>query len=290
MEQTDISFKNKLLETFKAFIAFCNEHGIRYYACGGTLIGAVRHHGLIPWDDDVDVWMLPEDFKKFCSYRGKMEGHYDIMDGRDDNYWLLSVAKFVDVDTTLWEVEEYPCVTGVYIDVFPLYECDSQIALQQKFKHDEFEFFFKHSMRHYSFDKVLSTLYNRHLFQFVEILKDLLYYKPLYKAYKRKFDKFSRKIQIERGDRYVSYAGDYGEGEIFEKNLFQESIKMRFEDFEIDIPKEYDIILKQLYGDYMKLPPEEKRKSHHSHYFLDLNRRWTLGEIREYVKNYRVIK
>ena len=149
MEQTDVLFKNKLLETFKAFIEFCNEHGIKYYACGGTLIGAVRHQGLIPWDDDIDVWMMPDDFKKFCSYRGKIQGHYDIMDGRDDNYWLLSVAKFVDVDTTLWEEEEYPCVTGVYIDVFPLYECDSQNALQQKHKHDEFEFFFKHSMRHY---------------------------------------------------------------------------------------------------------------------------------------------
>ena len=108
MEQTDVLFKNKLLETFKAFIEFCNEHGIKYYACGGTLIGAVRHQGLIPWDDDIDVWMMPDDFKKFCSCRGKIQGHYDIMDGRDDNYWLLSVAKFVDVDTTLWEEEEYP--------------------------------------------------------------------------------------------------------------------------------------------------------------------------------------
>lgn len=284
MEQTDVLFKNKLLETFKAFIEFCNEHSIKYYACGGTLIGAVRHQGLIPWDDDIDVWMMPDDFKKFCSYRGKIQGHYDIMDGRDDNYWLLSVAKFVDVDTTLWEEEEYPCVTGVYIDVFPLYECDSQNALQQKHKHDEFEFFFKRSMRHYSSQKILSSLYNGHLFQFCEIMKDVLYYKPLYKTYKRKFDRFSRKIQNEHGDRYVSYAGDYGEGEIFSKDMFLESKKMRFEDFEIDVPKEYDIILKQLYGDYMKLPPEDKRKSHHSHYFLDLNRRWTLSEIKKYKK------
>ena len=60
---------------------------------------------------------------------------------------------------------------------------------------------------------------------------------------------------------------------------------MRFEDFEIDVPKEYDIILKQLYGDYMKLPPEDKRKSHHSHYFLDLNRRWSLNEIKDFKKH-----
>lgn len=284
MEQTDILYKNKLLETFKAFTEFCKMHDIQYFACGGTLIGAVRHQGLIPWDDDIDVWMMPDDFKKFCSYKGKIAGHYDILDARDENFWLLSLAKFVDTDTSLWEVEEYPCVTGVYIDVFPLFECPSEKALAQKKKHDDFEAFFKHSMRHYSLKKVLSILKGGHIYQFYEVLKDILFYKTLHIFYQRRYDKFMAKAKNEHGDKYVSYAGDYGEGEIFEKELFKEAIQLKYEDMVICAPKEYDKILRQLYGDYMQLPPEEKRKSHHPHYFLDLNLRWSLDDIRKVKK------
>lgn len=287
MEQTDILYKHKLLETFKAFTEFCKKNNIRYFACGGTLIGAVRHQGLIPWDDDVDVWMLREDYEKFCSLRGKVEGHYDIMDERDKNYWLHLLAKFVDTDTSLWEVEEYPCVTGVYIDIFPLFECRAESALNQKLKFDNYLKFFRRSMRHYSLNSAFSPLFHGHLLRFYEIMKDLLYYKPIHKFYKRGYDKFLCKIKKEHGDRYVSYAGDYGKREIFEKHLFQDVVQLKYEDMEIDAPKEYHELLTQLYGDYMKLPPKEKRVSNHPHYFLDLNRRWSLEEIRDLKNCYK---
>lgn len=287
MKQTDILFKKKLLETFKAFDAFCKKNGIRYFACGGTLIGAVRHQGLIPWDDDVDVWMLPEDFKKFCSFKGKVGGHYDIMDERDENYWLHLLAKFTDKDTTLWEVEEFPCVTGVYIDIFPLYECAAEDAIIRKNKFDKFLAFFWHSMRHYSFKSVLSPLFHGDILRFYKIMKDILCYKPLHNYYNHKYKRFLSEITKGHGDKYVSYAGDYGKGEIFEKELFKEIIQLKYEDMEIDAPKDYDKILRQLYGDYMKLPPVEKRVSNHPHYFMDLNSRWTKEDIREFKKNHR---
>ena len=138
MNNSEIEYKKKLLETFKAFDAFCRKHDINYYAAYGTLIGAVRHKGLIPWDDDIDVLMLPDDYNKFCSYRGNVDGHYDIVDSRDENYWLLTLAKFVDMNTTLWEMEEYPCVTGVYIDIFPLYENDHDQAVKLKTQYEKY--------------------------------------------------------------------------------------------------------------------------------------------------------
>ena len=288
MGQTDILYKKKLLETFKAFDAFCKKNSINYFACGGTLIGAVRHHGLIPWDDDVDVWMLPEDFEKFCSFKGKVGGHYDIMDERDENYWLHLLAKFTDKDTTLWEVEEFPCVTGVYIDIFPLYECSAEYALIRKIKFDKFLAFFWHSMRHYSFRRVLSPLFHGNVLRFYEIMKDILHYKPLHNYYNHKYEKFLFEIKNGHGDKYVSYAGDYGKGEIFEKEWFKETIQLKYEDMEIDAPKEYDKILRQLYGDYMKLPPVEKRVSNHPHYFMDLNSRWTKEDIQKVKKSHGI--
>ena len=86
-------FQEKLLEVYRSFQELCKIHDIHYYAYGGTLIGAIRHHGFIPWDDDIDVLMKRPDYEKFCSLRGKVDGHYDIMTEDEDNYWLLSLAE-----------------------------------------------------------------------------------------------------------------------------------------------------------------------------------------------------
>lgn len=284
MDLTDSLFKKKLIETFRAFVAFCDAHGIRYYTCYGALIGAVRHQGLIPWDDDIDVWMTADDYKKFLSFRGKVDGHYDIMDERDENYWLHCLAKFVDTDTSMWEVVEYPCVTGVYIDIFPLYECDSKEAWQQKLEYERYLRLFRRSMRHYSFKRVISPLCRGHIQPFIENMKDILYYKPMNGVFHRRYEAFLNKIQNEKGDCYVAYSGDYGQKEIYKKEWFRDVVKLKYEGMEVDAPKEYHAILTQLYGDYMQLPPVEKRISNHPHYFLDLDRRWTAEEIKKYKK------
>lgn len=284
MEQTDILFKNKLIETFRAFIEFCNAHSIKYYTCGGTLIGAVRHHGLIPWDDDIDVWMLPDDYNKFCSLKGQVDGHYDIMDSRDDNYWLLSLAKFVDTNTTLWETEHFPCVTGVYVDVFPLYECNKEEGLTLKREYDKTSYSLTYAMAQHPFSQLLKLLLKGNIRLCIQYTIEKYYYKPNLKKFKTAYLTCVDKTKKAKGDMYISYDGMYGEKEIFPKKWFAETIIVPFEDFEIHIPKEYHKLLTQLYGDYMQLPPEEKRVSHHSHYFLDLNRRWTIDEIKQYKK------
>ena len=78
----------------------------------------------------------------------------------------------------------------------------------------------------------------------------------------------------------VSFDGLYGEKEVFKKEWFKSMIRLSFEGLEISAPSEYDKILKKLYGNYMELPPEDKRISHHSHYFLDLNRYLSIDEIK----------
>lgn len=287
MNNSKSGFKQKLLETFEAFDKFCTSHDIKYYVAYGTLIGAIRDHGLIPWDDDIDVWMLPEDYNRFRSYRGKVEGHYDIMTEEDENYWLHQLIKFVDTDTSLWEVEEYACVTGVYIDVFPLYECNSEDAYRKKKEFDGYLSFFWHSMRRYSLRKILSTLYHLNFRYFGEILKDTFYYRPLHPFYQRKYDRFLEEIKSDKGDKYVSYAADYGEREVFDKDLFQSVVRLPYEGKEAEAPVGYHQILTQLYGDYMQLPPIEKRISNHPHLFLDLDRRWSKKEIKAYLRKHK---
>lgn len=270
-------YKQKLIETFVAFDSFCKQHGIKYYAAYGTLIGAVRHQGLIPWDDDIDVFMKREDYDKFCAFRGKVDGHYDIMDINDDNYWLLSLAKFVDTNTTLWEFKELPLILGVYIDVFPLDEVDTAKSLVFKNEYDKISLLVARSMMRYGIKDFLKSFV--HPRRFLYVLKNILVHRNKYEQYKAQYDDLVVKLKTIKGGYYVSYDGPYGVGEIMNKEWFDQTVLLKFEGITIEAPIGYDSILRKMYGDYMKLPPKEKQVSHHSHYFLDLNKRWTLKEI-----------
>lgn len=284
MGDTEVQFKKVLIETFSVFDQFCQAHNIKYFAAYGTLIGAARHQGLIPWDDDIDVWMLPDDYNKFCSFKGHVGGHYDIMDSRDKNYWLLRLAKFVDTDTTLWETEHFPCVTGVYIDIFKLDFCDAEKALELRREYDKTSYDLTYAMMRHTFGQYKHAFVHGHLGLLNRYFKDSLYYRPRYNSLERAYHQCLKRIEETTGESVVSFDGLYQEKEIFPKSWFEKTIRMAFEGIEISAPIGYHQILTQLYGDYMQLPPEEKRVSHHSHYFLDLNRRWTIEDIKAYKK------
>lgn len=286
MDSIDNRFKNALLVTFNAFDEFCRVHDIKYFAAYGTLIGAVRHNGLIPWDDDIDVWMLPNDYEKFRSYRGKVGGHYEIMDDRDENYWLFSLAKFVDTDTTLWESEHFPCITGIYIDIFPLKECDLESGISLRREYDKTSYNLTYALAQHPFSQFLTLLLKGNLKMIVEYAKEKFYYRPRCKELQKAYDACVKKIEESKGNMYASFDGPYGIKEIFKEEWFFDIKRAKFESFEINIPSGYHEILLQLYGDYLQLPPEEKRVSHHSHYFLDLDRRWTIDEIKAYKRKH----
>lgn len=286
MKETTKSFKSVLIDTFKAFDEFCKENDIRYFAAYGTLIGTVRHQGLIPWDDDIDVWMLPNDYEKFCSCRDAVKGHYAIMDSREKNYWLLSLVKFVDTNTTIWESEHFPCITGVYIDVFKLDECDPQAALSLREEYDKVSYSLTYAMMKHSCHEIFSLLINGHSKKAFKYIIDSLYYRPFYKKFRRAYESCRMKIEESTGDYLVSYDGLYREKEIFKKEWFSSTIRMTFEELEINAPVGYHEILSQLYGNYMQLPPIDKQVSHHYFYYLDLCHRWTISDIKKMHKKY----
>lgn len=274
-------YRVKLLETFVAFDRFCKTNEIKYYAAYGTLIGAVRHQGLIPWDDDIDVYMLRKDYEKFCSLKGKVMGHYDIMDINDDGYWLLSLAKFVDMDTTLWEFKHLPLILGVYIDVFPLDECNMEQVMTLKKRYDKYSLLVAQSLMRYSISDILDSLSKLKLRYFLSQIFCVFYKKHKYSSYKQKYLDCIEDIKKSKGDFLVSYDGPYGAGEVFEKKIFSDSVLLPFEGMYIEAPIGYEQYLKSIYGDYMKLPPKDKRISHHSHYYLNLNLRLSFNEIKK---------
>ena len=133
-------FKNLLLQTYKAFREFCISNEIRFFAGGGTMIGAVRHNGIIPWDDDIDIFMFRKDYDKFVSLKDRLKDtDYEIIDPTDDGYFS-TMAKFSYKNSSIWEFREIPFVSGIYIDVFFLdYEdCNYEKVVKKKFRYDKY--------------------------------------------------------------------------------------------------------------------------------------------------------
>ena len=113
-----------LLKTYKSFLEFCKKNNLVFFAAYGTMIGAIRHHGFIPWDDDIDVFMLRKDYDRFVDLRKTLTGdQYRIsiyLDG--DNPYPF--AKFYTTEGTIWEYSQFPFIMGPWIDVFPIDEGD----------------------------------------------------------------------------------------------------------------------------------------------------------------------
>lgn len=272
MEFNVVEYKRILLETFRAFLAFCDRNEIRYVAAYGTVLGAVRHKGLIPWDDDIDVVMLREDYEKFLRLKNSPDLHgYKIFDYNDKGY-PLSYAKFCDGNSTIWERKHVPFTFGVFIDVFPLDPMpnDQQFANKIATRSRQLMGRYIESIRTYSWCDFRDKMW------LVSMIKHLIF------SPQKCLSELS-KIQSELSKKYKdSDFVMFLETEIlYPVKYFKNTVEVEFEGMKIQIPEDYDGYLTMRYGDYMTLPPVEQRCSTHGHYFVDLKNGLSVEEIKK---------
>lgn len=279
-------YKGHLLNLFERFILFCEEHSLTYYCTGGTMLGAVRHHGLIPWDDDIDLFMLRSDYEKLISLQSELNNENIGLEGIQCNDKYAVFLKIWDKNTTLWEIAEIPYVYGVYIDIFPLdYSDDAPEKFLKKYKKRRWLFL----LYQLSIMRISLTSFKNRWKQkdYKFIAKELMslivphFFKGYIRSLLLKEDKQNQKIE---GHYLASYYGDYWEREYFKREWFEDFKIVDFENLKVKIPVGYDEYLSQIYHDYMRLPPKEKQISHHYHYFLDLNEHYNIDQVKQIIK------
>lgn len=236
---------------------FCEKNNLRYFLCGGTLLGAVRHKGFIPWDDDIDISMPRPDYERLLQTYSHPD--YTLFHWQKGGKYLGTFTKAADRRTIIDEKGDFGEEIGVNIDIFPI---DGLPGPDKKNRAMIRKFRFLYRI-------VCSTmaedLSNRTFFKKIAIsaVKGLDHIFPIRNAFTKMVVKGAQKYPFDTAEKVAAVVWGYGEREIVDRDVYSHYIKLDFEGYQFNVPQKYDTYLKMLYGDYMALPPKEQQVYKH---------------------------
>ena len=257
------------LDLMDQFHNFCEENNLVYVLNNGTLLGAIRHKGFIPWDDDFDVMMPRKDYDRlFALLENKCDGRYRLITrGNTPNYYN-GIARFCDMKyiyQTELDVKQYE--QGVFIDVYPLDACGKDEEETEKVHLPVRKLNAKYIM--YCNKTSLSSK--------ARTLLRIPYYYYLHFRYGKNFGKnieqMTRDIIYSHFNDHSEYVGMYWENKdfrLYQRNWMDKREMHDFEDRKYWISSEYDAVLTTQYGDYMTPPPQDQRIGNHSYSIYEI--------------------
>lgn len=235
---------------------FCEKHEIKYWIDCGTLLGAVRHGGYIPWDDDIDIGMLREDYEKFTQMFNVENDRFRFLCYEQNKEFLYTSGKVLDTDTVLYEPDRNGNEISVNIDVF-VYDNAPESDKALKNMYDKRDVLRRlHQQRNARYR--IEGKWNKRLIGNITRGLTKIFPKDYFICAIIKNSKKYVEKETKRVGNFVSYARI-----ACDKSVVNETIKIKFEEHLFNAPKGYKEWLKAFYGDYMVLPPIEKQVGHH---------------------------
>lgn len=267
MREIDLKKTQELeIGILKYLDSVCSTNNIQYFLAYGSLIGAIRHEGFIPWDDDIDIMMSREDFYKFINVQKKNpHPFYKLVSYETNPKFTAPLPKLIDSRTELIQNYDFRerVSLGVYIDIFILdgignsYDeakenYEKSISIYRKWRISDLKIFPPNKSKIYGILRWLKHITN-HRFGISHYLKEI--------------KKFGEERSLA-GSKYVATLGTGTESfnrNVWLKRDFYPSRRVKFESLLLNIPNNYDLILSNEYGDYMKLPPLKEQIPHHNY-------------------------
>ena len=270
MEKTRKNHQAVLFELLQEFDRVCQKHQIKYVLFCGSALGAVRHKGFIPWDDDLDVAMLRSEYLRFLKVAPEELGEKYYLQPEFSENWSMFFSKLRKNNTTCLEKyhPKYEHHQGIYIDIFPIDNASDNKFIRK------FQFYCSKIV-------VAKSLYRRGYETdskgkklFINLCK-LLPQKPFHKIATLKSENSTQMVHS-----FVACTTRYAKG-VYQRKWLEETVLMDFETGKFPVSAHYDALLTTLYGDYMRIPEESERKIKEHALFIDTERDYT-----EY-ENYR---
>lgn len=257
-ELNDQERRQVLLDTLVEFDKNCDEIGVHYSVAEGTLIGVARHKGFIPWDDDIDIYMLRGDYERFIrEYRN--EGlRFQVIALENSDIWNRPYAKYYDSNTLEQENTRFNVGIGLGIDIFPLDSVPEDIKIFHKYRKKLYR------LRDYYVAKSLSLSLKRSFAKNISIVLMQIALAPFSQRYlAKRVSSYSQKFNNAGSSLLCDNVEGYKYREPYSISEFASYIRMPFENITVSVMEQYHVVLTKEYGDYMKLPPVDQRITHH---------------------------
>ena len=252
------------LDLLKDIHKICSQENIRYSLCGGTLLGAVRHGGFIPWDDDIDIFMPRPDYNNFVEYCKTHCTPFKLSSIEIDSKYSCLFAKAMNCNTTIQEINgnRNGLDLGVSVDIFPIDGLGNTYdEAKKQFKKTRFgrELLVAYNWKHFFRSKTHSIIYEPIRFAFFMMSRFVNSEKLIKSIHSKYLDDGFQKFKYA-----AAICGCYRLKEILPIEVYSEFDTIAFEGYEFMSIKNKDAYLKSIYGNYLELPPENKRVSHHT--------------------------
>lgn len=247
----------------------CDRHKINYFLIAGSLLGAVRHNGFIPWDDDLDIGMLRKDYEKFLFFANKELPHYIFLQNwyTDKKMALpytklqLKNTKYIEQNIQRAEIEK-----GIFIDIFPF---DNVPQKKKDLKKQKILSFFYTRVLLMKSNYILWKK-NQYLKRFIYIFIKIISFFYSYNFLHKKLEDIMKKYNNVPSKFIVNIGGSYGyDKEILFFEWINKTIDLNFENNQFSCPIMYKRYLQHFYGNYLKFPPENERYNRHNIVIID---------------------